>query len=120
MKAIKLTQDLKDLNQKLFEDREVGEIFKISIPKTLNRETGLVSRYDLQTDLHEEDGIKDLSYPENFNPELQNLGEIVETESGYVYTATDKPEDEVERQILRNAEAERKQALQSKLIEQVE
>ena len=57
MKAIKLTQRVKDDNYELFKNKTVGDTFKFNPPKIFIRNNEKILGYDKRYDLHEEDGF---------------------------------------------------------------
>jgi hypothetical protein len=81
MKAITVTQELKDANQPLFNNNRVGSIKQLKeIPKSfvsLNYNTGQLTQgyHKLETSIHELDGFYSVVTP-SFDKETEKLGTL--------------------------------------------
>lgn len=110
MKAIKVTQELKDKN-KLFEKREAGFIH-VGIPKVFHGAENIVGGYDSRTDLHDVDGWKTPITPA-YDSATQRLGELYADANGAITyrVITKTPEDLA-------AEAEQKKQIEREKIKE--
>lgn len=99
MKAIHLTQIVKDRNPKRFQMYNVGDIFKFIVPNVFITSEGRTTGYRKRLDLQTEDGIRDLFNPVGFNPNTQRLGEIIKDGDVYRYTAVDLTDEELDDKI---------------------
>lgn len=117
MKAIKITQELKDNNSKLFGNMEVGKIYPFNPPKVFNRKEVIevkeivedeevikeksmlmqVHGYKDRDDLHFDDGFKELIRPSI--TETQKHGEIEKVGNQFVYSVIDKTKEELFNEI---------------------
>ena len=91
MKAIKVTQELKDSNPKVF--REVGSIYSGSVPKTFVRGEETVLGYDKREDLQGFDGWQII-----FEPTIgdnRRRGALIEDGSDFTYEVIDLTEEEI-------------------------
>ena len=119
MKAIKVTQDLKDKN-KLFEKRAIGFIHS-GIPKVFYNTENIVGGYDSRTDLHEIDGWKDIVSPETFNPEThKQTSELIENGETFTYRVVSKSPEELEAEATQKKQAEAEKLKEVKLKAYVE
>lgn len=84
MKAIRVTQELKDLNPTFFESMVVGEIYKVNPPNVFNRADGKVLGYRYNEVMQAEDGFKDIIIP-NYDSTIQKFGELIEIDGEFTY-----------------------------------
>jgi len=89
MKAIKITQKIKDQNNDsqyhfVMINSKIGDIKELTIPTKFHVTEKVSGGYEHRTDLHEVDGIFDLIIPEIL--ENQKLGEIYFNEENQVFT----------------------------------
>ena len=109
MKAIKVTQTLKDKNI-IFNNNVVGSIVIKNVPNKFYGTENFVGGYHLRDDLQLIDGWKDVISP-TYNSETQKLGELILDDENYTYEVIDLTEQEIRQRILDQAEAERQTIL---------
>lgn len=71
MKQIKITE----ANAINFPNKEIGKVYKLSVPKTFKRGNSLIFAYDKREDLQLEDGWEDVPIVEVVQPTLEELRE---------------------------------------------
>ena len=97
--VIKITSELKQSNPNLFENFEVNNVIKFSIPNKFIRNGFEINNYKKRTDLHLDDGFKKLIIPE-FNSKIQRLGNIIENNnSTYIYQIITLTDEELYKKI---------------------
>ena len=105
-KAIKLTSKVKSNNPEMFAGRSVGDIFEMNIPQTFvsdidvevettndegktvtvtEKQTKIITRYDVKTEYHKEDGFAEIVEPLEFNSDTHKLGKLIELGNTYTY-----------------------------------
>lgn len=84
MKAILVTQELKDSNPKLFSDYEVDDTALLNIPHKFNRGNRTFLGYELRADLQTEDGWGDLITP-TYDDKTEKLGDIIPDGNNFTY-----------------------------------
>jgi len=98
MKAIKITQELKDENPKLFANMQVGQIYRFNPPKKIVIEDYVVHGFDKNDDLQNEVGFKNLIIPE-YDQSTEKLGEIIEDGENYTYEVMPLTDEELDARI---------------------
>jgi len=98
MKAIKITQELKDENPKLFANMQVGQIYRFNPPKKIVIEDYAVHGFDKNDDLQNEVGFKNLIIPE-YDQSTEKLGEIIEDGENYTYEVIPLTDEELDARI---------------------
>ena len=91
MKAIKVTQQLKDSNPKVF--GEVGSIYSGAVPKTFVRGEDTVLGYNKREDLQTLDGWQDIIEPTI--GENQRRGALIEDGNDFTYGVIDLTAEEI-------------------------
>lgn len=119
MKAIKITQQLKDSNPKLFQNLEVGVIYPFNPPKKFGIGDKVVHGFDKNDALQTEQGFKTLLRPD-YDADLQKYGNIVESGADYTYEILDLTDEEKKAKIKENADVKKKEKIDKKLNEIVE
>lgn len=115
MKAIKITQDIKDKNAKyslnFVNNNAVGTIVKRGFPSKFHVTEPVSGGYANRTDLHEADGWQDVIIP-SYNSSTQKLGStVIEVEGVFTYEVIDKTEQEIQNQLLSASEATKEQRI---------
>jgi hypothetical protein len=101
MKAIKLQQNVKNDNAKLFANKQVGDIFSFVVPTAFIRNGEIIYGYNYRVDLQIQDGIKPLIVPE-YNAETHKLYTIVENDAdSFIYTTEALTAKEIQAKIPR-------------------
>jgi hypothetical protein len=100
MKAIQLTQQLKDLNPDFFEGKNVGDLVKTEIPNIFKTNIDdvitLHMAFKKRTDLHEQVGFIDLVQPADFNPQTHKLLKtFAKVDDVYVYDTEPLSDEEI-------------------------
>jgi len=98
MKAIKLTQELKEKNPKLFANMQVGQIYRFNPPKKIVIGDYVVHGFDKNKDLQNEVGFKDLIIPE-YDQSTEKLGEIIVDGENYTYEVVPLTDKELDAKI---------------------
>ena len=115
MKAITITQQLKDLNVKLFQSNLVGSIKALNLPKSFYRPVNNGARTDmyptLNNSLHEVDGFYDLITPV-YDSAIEKLGDIYFDIDHFIYTITALTQDEIDAKVAKEAKDEFKNNLE--------
>ncbi|MGB1307541.1 MAG: hypothetical protein ACPG6B_01425 [Oceanihabitans sp.] len=85
MKAIVITQEIKDKNKKyalpFVTNNAVGTLVKTQLPSKFFVTTPFSADYQKHTELHALDGFLEIVVPENYNPLLHELGELYEVQA---------------------------------------
>lgn len=119
MKAILVTQELKDNNTAFFSNNNVGTIVIKTIPDTFNGAENInAGGYKNRTDLQALDGWKDVINP-SYNTQTQKLGSLIDGGDVYTYEVIDLTAQEIEQRLRSESEANKQQLVQSKLETQV-
>ena len=118
MKAIKITEELKDNNPKLFEGA-VGDIVRVDVPKVFGKGDVIIFGYDTLTDMHEQDGFKNLVTPE-YDTDVEKLGNIVESGLNYTYEVLALTDEEIKQRKENEAQSERLQKLEEEKTRQAD
>lgn len=117
MKAIKVTQTLKDQN-KFLENRTVGSWYIGNVPDVFIIDDGQIHGYKARVDLHASHGWKDFTQPTiGENQKLTN--EIIESETTATYAVVDLTEEEIVSTLKSQAESDREVVIQERLKAQV-
>ena len=122
MRAIRLTQVLKDDNPEFFKNLNVDTIYRATVPNTFVRGGQVVFGYKDRLDLQELDGWKDIIEPQ-FNATTQFKGGLIDNPNDpntFTYEVVDYTLEQLQGQILANAESERQQKLQEEQVRIVE
>lgn len=119
MKAILVTQELKDNNPIFFQNNIVDAIVIKTIPDVFNGAENINGGgYEGRFDLQELDGWKDVVSP-TFNTANQKRGSLVLSGESYTYEVIDLTAQEIEQRLRAESEATKQQIIQSKLEVQV-
>lgn len=97
MKAIKVTQQHKDDNPKLFQNYLVGDIVKLRPPNKFVRNGNDILGYDANEEQQAIDGFKELVRPTI--TKTQKLGKITHNGDTFIYEVIDKSEHELDNMI---------------------
>lgn len=118
-KAIKVTTENKTANPDFFNGNAVGSIVAKSLPRNYNGVEILnAGGYHTRTDLHLQDGFKDIVQP-TYNTSIQKLGSLIENGDTFTYQVIDKTDQEIQNDIISNAKAEQQTLIQQNLEAQV-
>src|SRR6056297_2830333 len=98
MKALKLTQELKENNPKMFANMQVGQIYRFNPPKKIVIGDYVVHGFDKNKDLRNEVGFKDLIIPV-YDQSTEKLGEIIVDGENYTYEVVPLTEEELDDRI---------------------
>ena len=98
MKAIKLTQKLKENNPKMFANMQVGQIYRFNPPKKIVIGDYVVHGFDKNKDLRNEVGFKDLTIPV-YDQSTEKLGEIIVDGKNYTYEVAPLTDKELDDRI---------------------
>lgn len=123
MKAITVTQDIKNSNPNLFKNYNVDSIRQMNIPKSfvsLNYNAGQRTDgyHTLDNTIHESDGFYDIIIP-SYNSSTQKLGNLYFNNNHFTYTVVDKTDAEIQAEIIATSEANKQELIQQKLEENV-
>jgi len=98
MKAIKITQKLKENNPKMFANMQVGQIYRFNPPKKIVIGDYVVHGFDKNNELRNEVGFKDLTIPV-YDQSTEKLGEIIADGENYTYEVVPLTEKELDAKI---------------------
>ena len=98
MKAIKLTQELKENNPKLFANMQVGQIYRFNPLKKIVIGDYVVHGFDKNNELQNEVGFKDLTIPV-YDQSTEKLGEIIVDGENYTYEVLPLTDEELDAKI---------------------
>jgi len=98
MKAIKITQELKENNPKLFANMQVRKTYRFQPPKKIVIGDYVVHGFDKNKDLQNEVGFKDLIIPE-YDQSTEKLGEIIVDGENYTYEVVPLTDKELDAKI---------------------
>lgn len=100
MKAIRVTQELKDLNPAFFENMVVGQIYEVNPPNVFIRADGEALGYKYNEAMQTEDGFKNIIIP-NYDSNTEKLGELIEVDNEFTYDVLSLTEEELDARIPR-------------------
>jgi len=98
MKALQISQKLKENNPKMFANMQVGQIYRFNPPKKIVIGDYVVHGFDKNKDLQNEVGFKDLIIPE-YDQSTEKLGEIIENGENYTYEVMPLTDEELDDRI---------------------
>jgi len=110
MKGIRITQEIKDLNQ-FAKNLEVGKIYRLPIPDIFKIGDFQYLAYKERTDLHDVHGWKDIISPE-YNIDTQRLGELIEDGTNFTYQVIDLTQEEIETNLVSESESNKQSQLE--------
>lgn len=103
MKAIKVTQKIKDENQKIFANCEVGKIYSFNVTSnqfnTFVRDGKTIIGYNFNEEQQAIDGFKDLVRPQEYNTNTHKLGELIKDGENYTYEVIEFTPKELDDRI---------------------
>jgi hypothetical protein len=122
MKAIKVTQELKDKNADFFANNTVNKIVAKNVPINFHGvENQNAGNYISRTDLQELDGWKDIVQPTL--TDTQKRGQLIDNPNDGGVTATyeviDLTQEEIQQRLISQSESNKQQLVQAKLETQV-
>lgn len=120
MKAIQVTQDLKNKNLEFFANNTVGQIVQKAIPNRFNGVENVVGGYASREDLQALDGWKEVVIP-TFDSATQKRGNtLILSGYNYTYEVIALTESEILDRTLNEAESARQARLQQEQVKIVE
>ena len=110
MKAITITQELKDANVTLFSNNAVGSIKRLNLPTSfvsLNYNAGQLTQgyQTLDNSVHESDGFYDVVIP-SYNTATEKLGALFFDVTVFTYPVIALSDEEIQATILEQNQAE--------------
>lgn len=122
MKAIKITQEIKDKNARyklsFVENNNVDSIVRIGFPNKFYVTEPVSGGYASRTDLHTADGWKDVIIP-SYNTTTQYLGDIIESGNDFTYDVLNKSEQQIQNEAIAQSQANKEALIQQTLEQQV-
>lgn len=111
IKGIKITQSIKDNNpnNRTIQNSEINEIVRMFLPNAFNGVQNVLGGYDSRTDLHKNDGFKDIEIPV-YNSATHKLGNGLIDNIGktkYTYNLISKSAQEIQDEVLLDSEQEK-------------
>ena len=98
MKALQITQELKENNPKLFANMQVGQIYRFNPPKKMIIGDYVVHGFDKNNELQNEVGFKDLIIPV-YDQSTEKLGGIIVDGENYTYEVVPLTDEELDAKI---------------------
>ena len=120
MKAITVTQELKDANATLFSNNAVGSIKQLNLPTSfvsLNYNAGQLTQgyQTLDVGIHESDGFYDVVIP-SYNTATEKLGALFFDVTVFTYPVIALTDEEIQAPLIAESEARQQEIIQADIV----